>query len=142
MNRPPRRRKIPFEELEHPSDWKIRVWGTDYADLFRNAALAMYALMGRIRKTGPEVERRLAVEGMDYPSLLVAWLSELLFYSEVNGEIFTDVTFHTLSPHRLEASVRGFVGTAEANKIKAVTYHDLEIREGENGLEATVVFDV
>ncbi len=137
-----RQPKIPFEELDHTADWKIRVWGEDYADLFRNAALAMYALMGTARRTGPDVERRITVEGVDYPSLLVAWLNELLFYTEVYGEIFTEVDIHTLRPDYLEATVRGFVGESEFSKIKAVTYHDLEIRETSEGVEATLVFDV
>ncbi len=134
--------KIPFEELDHTADWKIRVWGRDYADLFRNAALAMYTLMGHKERTGPTVERRVEVEAVDYPSLLVAWLNELLFYSEVYGEIYTDVDIHAISPERLEATVRGFVGKTELSKIKAATYHELEVRETPNGVEATVVFDV
>ncbi len=136
------RGEIPFEELDHTADWKIRVWGKDYADLFRNAALAMYALMGTTRQTGPSVERRIVVEAMDYPSLLVAWLNELLFYTEVYGEIFTDIEVHHIQPERVEATVRGFVGETEFSKIKAVTYHELEIRETSDGVEATVVFDV
>jgi len=136
------KKRLPYEELEHTADWKIRVWGRDYADLFRNAALAMYDLMGPARRTGPQVERRVVVEGVDYPSLLVAWLNELLFYSETYGEIFTDVEIHHLSPERLEATVRGFVGETELSKIKAATYHELEIRETPQGVEATIVFDV
>ncbi len=131
-----------FEELEHTADWKIRVWGQDYADLFRNAALAMYALMGEKRQTGPEVERRVTVEGVDYPSLLVAWLNELLFHSEVYGEIYTDVEVHHISSERIDATVRGFIGETELSKIKAATYHELEIQETPTGVEATVVFDV
>ncbi len=135
-------RKIPYEELEHTADWKIRVWGKDYADLFRNAALAMYALMGQTEQAGPEVQRHIEVEGTDYPSLLVAWLNELLFYTEVNGEVFRDVEIVHLTPERLEANVRGFVGDVEVSKIKAATYHELDIRETPEGVEATIVFDV
>ena len=133
---------VPFEELDHTADWKIRVWGKDYADLFRNAALAMYVLMGKKVRTGPEVAREVEVEAVDYPSLLVAWLNELLFLSEVNEELYDDVEILAISPERLRARVRGFVGKCELSKIKAATYHDLEIRETDKGVEATVVFDV
>ncbi len=132
----------PFEELEHTADWKIRVWGKDYADLFRNAALAMYAMMGQKEQTGPNVRRHITVEAVDYPSLLVAWLNELLFYSEVYSELFTDIQVHKISPEQLHATAHGFVGRAEISKIKAATYHELEVRETDNGVEATIVFDV
>jgi len=133
---------IPYEELDHTADWKIRVWGKDYADLFRNAALAMYAMMGKKVRTGPEVTREVDVDAVDYPSLMVAWLNELLFHSEVNEEIYDDVEILAISPEGLRARVRGFVGKTELSKIKAATYHDLEIRETNKGVEATVVFDV
>ena len=134
--------EIPFEELDHTADWKIRIWGKDYADLFRNAALAMYAMMGKKVRTGPDVQREIDVEAVDYPSLLVAWLNELLFHSEVNEEIYDDVDILEISPERVRARVHGFVGKTELSKIKAATYHDLEIRETDQGVEATVVFDV
>ncbi len=134
--------EIPFEELDHTADWKIRIWGKDYADLFRNAALAMYAMMGKKVRTGPDVQREIDVEAGDYPSLLVAWLNELLFHSEVNEEIYDDVDILEISPERVRARVHGFVGKTELSKIKAATYHDLEIRETDQGVEATVVFDV
>ncbi len=133
---------VSFEELDHTADWKIRVWGKDYADLFRNAALAMYTMMGQKVRTGPEVTREVETEAVDYPSLMVAWLNELLFYSEVNEEIYDDVEILEISPQRLRARVRGFVGKTELSKIKAATYHELEIRETEDGLQAIVVFDV
>ncbi len=138
----PRGKDIPFEELEHTADWKIRVWGKDYADLFRNAALAMYAIMGEYEPTDIRVTRTLTVEGVDYPSLLVAWLNELLFYTEVYDEVVDDVDILHITPTRLEAHVYGFVARIQSNKIKAVTYHDLEIREREDGVEAIIVFDV
>ena len=134
--------EVSFEELDHTADWKIRVWGNDYADLFRNAALAMYTMMGKKVRTGPDVQREIDVEAVDYPSLLVAWLNELLFHSEVNEEIYDDVEVLEISPGRVRARVHGFVGKTELSKIKAATYHDLEIRETDQGVEATVVFDV
>ncbi len=137
-----RAQEIPFEELEHTADWKIRVWGKDYADLFRNAALAMYAIMGEHEPTDIQVTRAISVDGVDYPSLLVAWLSELLFYTEVYDEIFDHVDIIHISPTHLDARVYGYVARIQTNKIKAVTYHDLEIREHEDRVEAIIVFDV
>ena len=131
-----------FEELEHTADWKIRVWGKDYAELFRNAALAMYAIMGEYELTDTHVTRVIAVDGVDYPSLLVAWLSELLFYTEVYDEVFDDVDISSITPTHLDAQAYGHVAHIKTNKIKAVTYHDLEIREVDDHVEAIIVFDV
>jgi SHS2 domain-containing protein len=40
------------------------------------------------------------------------------------------------------AEVEGAPVAAIARDIKAVTYHNLVVRETERGLEATIVFDV
>jgi SHS2 domain-containing protein len=42
----------------------------------------------------------------------------------------------------VEARAAGKTGAAFAKHIKAATYHNLEIRQAEDGLETVVVFDV
>ena len=47
-----------------------------------------------------------------------------------------------VSPERVEATVHGGRARALQKHIKAVTYHNLEVRETAGGLEVTIVFDV
>ena len=43
---------------------------------------------------------------------------------------------------RLSAEIEGVPVESLAKEIKAVTYHNLAVRETARGLEATIVFDV
>ncbi|MGE5443248.1 MAG: archease [Ignavibacteriales bacterium] len=57
--------------------------------------------------------------------------------------MYNEVTFKTLSPHSLEAILRGFTASSFDEDIKAVTYHEAEVKETEDGKwETMIVFDI
>lgn len=137
----------PFLEVDHTADWALRVWAATLPELFVDAARGMYALAGvsaeaRPRERGELQVRRVGVEGGDYESLLVSWLQELLYHTESEGLAFFEFRIEALEPGRLAAAAWGAPGDRLEKVIKAVTYHDLNIRETPEGLEATIVFDV
>lgn len=133
----------PFEIVEHTADWSIRVRGRDLAELFARAAQGMaYLLAGDPATIPNEDAAHIALEAYDAVDLLVAWLSELAYYAEQDGIVFTTVEDLRLSPSALEATVRGGRPAELLKHIKAVTYHDLAIRQTDTGLETTIVFDV
>jgi SHS2 domain-containing protein len=72
----------------------------------------------------------------------VDWLSELAYWAEREMRIFHEFKIESVSPTHLRVLMYGTRATKLENKIKAVTYHNLEVVQTENGLTATVVFDV
>jgi SHS2 domain-containing protein len=56
--------------------------------------------------------------------------------------VFREFDLRRVAPDHLEAAVWGGHASNLHKHIKAVTYHNLEIIQKEDGLEATVVFDV
>jgi SHS2 domain-containing protein len=130
-----------FEEIEHTADWAFRAYGRDQKELFENAAFALFALEGT--PGGPStVTRQVNVHGIDYESLLVNWLSELIFLQETRGETYSRFKIEVLTPTELSATIH-VARSGPLNKfIKAVTYHDLRIEETGEGWQATVVVDV
>ncbi len=132
-----------FEEVEHTADWALRVHGSDLRTLLINAARGMNHLLvadpGRIPQS---IEARFELEAYDAESLLVTWLNELAFLAEVEGLVFTEFNLTNVSSTSLQAVVRGDTVAHLQKHIKAVTFHDLEIVKTEDGLAATVVFDV
>ena len=132
-----------FEEIEHTADWAIRVQGHDLRELLINAACGMSHLLVADPNALPrDVEERFVIEGDDPESLLVNWLSELAYWTEMQGIVFCEFDLKYITPTQLQATVRGG-RTAELQKhIKAVTYHNLAIVKTNEGLEVTVVFDV
>ncbi len=129
-----------FEEIEHTADLAFRAYGRDPGELFANAARGMFALAG-VELPAASSERRVEVEGVDCESLLVNWLNELLYLQGRHGEVYIEFEIEEISETRLQARVRG--GPAAAHRrIKAVTFHELEVKRTGEGWQATLVLDV
>jgi SHS2 domain-containing protein len=131
-----------FVEVEHTADWSIRVSGATLPELFINAATGMYSLMADIASVAPTTGREIEVTSADVEALLVKWLNELLYHTEMNGEVFCDFCVEAFEPTHLRAIAKAGRGLKLKKQIKAVTFHNLQIIPTDNGYEATVVFDV
>jgi len=130
-----------YREHEHTADWELEVWAPDLRGLFVQSAQGMMALSGARLEQAPQVRRIFELEAPDPESLLVAFLGELLFLAETEGLGFDGFEI-TLLENRLRAGVSGAPLAWRDKEIKAVTYHNLTIRETSRGLEARIVFDV
>ena len=131
-----------FEEIEHTADIAIRVWGCDLAGLFANAAYGMACQLADPAEVERTVERAVELEAYDVETLLVTWLSELLYLGERDACVFTDFDVLEVTPTRLRAVARGGPAREHRRYIKAVTFNELEIVRTGAGYETTIVFDV
>jgi SHS2 domain-containing protein len=130
-----------FEEVSHTADWSARVWAPDLPTLFKEAARAMNSLSGTVIGTNGRVSRALEVEGPDLENLLVAFLSELVFYQEQENLTFDDFDLR-VAGQWLKVAMEGAQTESVDKAIKAVTYHNLKIERTTEGFETTIVFDV
>jgi SHS2 domain-containing protein len=136
-------RGVAFEEIKHTADRALRICGSDLRELLLNAAQGINSLLGAPCNAGTEpTAKAVELEAEDAEGLLVEWLSELAYWAESESLVFHRFDLHSLSPTQLKATIHGSRVTQLDNHIKAVTYHDLEIIQTEDGLTATVVFDV
>ncbi|MEA3352000.1 MAG: archease, partial [Chloroflexota bacterium] len=87
------------------------------------------------------VSREFEIPFDDREALLVDFLSELLFYGE-NDNIGFDEYQLDFDATVLEVRADGALIEHHDKGIKAVTFHQLEIRPTERGLEVNIVFDV
>ena len=117
------------------------------AEAFVNCARGMMFIMLDPAKVRLARRKELKAEGRDRKSLLVAWLSEILFQVDARGWAFGAFEVDELT----DLSVRGWglgepldpVRHAVKQGIKAPTYHMLELEEKEGGRwTAQVIFDV
>ena len=131
-----------FEEIEHTADWAYRVRGKNLGELFIQAAWGLYALVEMQLAPAPQTTRLIQLKGIDRESLLVAWLNELLYFHESEGLGFEGLEIEHLDEISLKAKVTGAPTQQWLKDIKAVTYHNLAIRETESGWEVTLVLDV
>ena len=106
-------------------------------------------LMARGETRRREIATRLALGGtpgrivrqMFAESLLVAFLSELVYLQEHEGLAFDQIDIQ-ISGHRLAAELGGAKVGSIDKSIKAVTWHNLKIENTARGLEVEIVFDV
>ncbi len=130
-----------FREIEHTADWEIEVWAPDLTSLLEQAAQGMYALSHTRLAAGPRLTRQFEIPFTDRESLLVDFLSELLFFGEDDEIAFDEyqLDFNGIS---LQVRAGGAPIEEQFKEIKAVTYHKMEVRETGRGLEVNIVFDV
>jgi SHS2 domain-containing protein len=130
-----------FREIEHTADKELEVWAPDLGMLLEQAARGMYAISGIQIQAGLRQERVFEIHYADDESMLVRFLSELLFLCEESRLAF-DAFDLRLNHDTLIAAVYGAPVVEQAKEIKAVTYHNLEVRQNEQGLCVRIVFDV
>jgi SHS2 domain-containing protein len=133
-----------FEEIDHTADRAFHVTGRNLVSLLENAAHAMQALNreGTPRIAERSATREIEVEGVDDESLLVNWLNEILYFEHVHRVVCGQFHIDEIKNHHLRARVQTRECDRNLSRIKAVTFHNLEIRETPEGLEAEVVVDV
>ena len=152
-----------FEIIGTTADVGIVARGRTLAELFENAAVGMFAIIfgGASCQVDASDQKRIHLFSSDAEALLVAWLSELLWYFDAELMVARSFRLRVESkagqtepageragaqPAILDAAV-GFVPLSEAGirpvvEIKAVTMHNLKItRRGEN-ISARIIFDI
>jgi SHS2 domain-containing protein len=132
----------PYEEIEHTADLALRVRGRDLSELLRHAAEGMLDLSEAQPKPGESRSIHLDLQAPDDEQLLVVWLEELLYGVEMHEVTYRDFEIQVLDGTRLVASMQEQPLGSLAMHIKAVTFHDLKIIPTQEGLEATIVFDI
>ena len=146
-----RRKKQPeaeaaFTLVEHPADIGIEAWGPDLASAFEQAALGLISVIVDPATVLPERSREVRVTASDVDQLLVRWLSELLYL--VDGEDFvpSSCTIISIEPRSLLALCRGETHRPERHtprtEVKAITYHQLSVRSGNDGARVRVFLDI
>lgn len=131
-----------YEELAHTAEVGMRVRAPTPAALFACAATGLFRLMGT-RPGISDTSRAVVVESLDSESLLVDWLSELLYLHETTGEVYDRVEVGAWTPTRLEATVAGGrPGAPPSRAIKAITYSGLRLAATDGGWLAEVYVDV
>ncbi len=132
----------PYREIEHTADWSLKVWAPTREALFVDAAQGMYALAGARARPGAAERHTIECQAEDYEALLVAWLQEWLYLTEMRGQVFEAFHIDRLTPTQLSGGAVGRPAGHLDKLIKAVTYHNLKIDPTAEGFEATIVLDV
>jgi SHS2 domain-containing protein len=136
----------PFRILEHTADVGFEAFGSTREEAFVNAARALTYLIVDLEAIDPREEVSVQVQGTDPESLLVNWLSELLYLHDAEGWLFRDFEILNLQDDSLSALACGekFHRSRHQAKllVKAITYHQLALERIPEGWRAQVYVDI
>lgn len=135
-----------FEIIEHTADIGLRAYGKDLKELFNNAAIGMFHIMGLDRTIRDKERVRIKVKSNSYEELLINWLSELLYQFNKTKVFFKKFLIKEFGNFYIYADAVGqkidFQRFKFGDEIKAVTYHDLRIEKKNSGWRCNLIFDV
>jgi SHS2 domain-containing protein len=136
----------PYRTFDHTADLGLVINGESEEKLFANAAFAVFDIITDLKRAEARDARRIAVEGDSREDLLINFLREVLYL--YNGErwLLREIRIVRLSEKGLEAEALGEPFDEQKHEIckeiKAVTYHQAEVRQTTAGWTARVIFDV
>ena len=139
-----------YEYLEHTADVKFLAYGNTLEEVFENAALAMFNVIIDTEKVSGETAIDVFLKSPDLESLLVDWLSELLYLFEVDEIVFWKFRVEEIRKEEGEYSIKSLASGEKyypgshpfETEIKAVTYNQLELEKTADGWKAQVVVDI
>jgi len=135
-----------YELIDHTADIGIRVWGENQKALFANAGQALFDLITDKKVVEAKNTEQVKVTGTDIIDLMVNWLRELLFLWTGKERLVHSVYIESLSDTEIIGRV--MVEPFDSNRhvirqeLKAVTYHQAEVKPVSDGWVAEVIFDV
>jgi SHS2 domain-containing protein len=137
-----------YEMVDHTGDLALRVGAASFTELVVEGVFGIASILfeGDPDRSRPREHGAARVSGVDRADALVQALSEALHWMQEGDRVPLRVTVLEPRTAVLELQLEGVSaagsGCRRSQEIKAVTYHDLQIRETSTGLETTVVLDV
>ena len=124
-----------YRFLDHTADIKVEAWGKKLEDVFKNAGIAFYDIILDIQSVETKVSRRIRIEGFDLESLLFNWIDKLILLFELESLVFRDFDVNiSQEPELYRLVAAGYGERYDREKhgykvhVKAMTYHEMEIR--------------
>ena len=138
-----------YEFLDHTADIKFRAYGKDMNEAYANAALALSAILKNPDEVQGKVEKELETSAEDPKALLYDWLEELLILRDTDRfilhEVEVEITKRESEAWYLKAKMWGDIlenYSELGTDVKAITYHDMEVKEEPNQWMVQVVVDI
>jgi SHS2 domain-containing protein len=135
-----------YQYIDHTADTGLKVFGTTLAGLFENAAEGMFDIISDPGTIDTILEKQLKVTAADREALLLEWLSELNYLFQTEDILFRRFRIEQLSDNSLTGRAYGEKFDPQKHRIhteiKAVTFHQLYVRQSSDGWQAQVIFDL
>ena len=135
-----------YEFFDHTADIGIQAQGATLSELFVHGAQALTELFAEDSKLEPRMTRTIQLEAESTESLLLRWLSELLFWFSTKRFLSVQYELTDVTSTLLRGTVRGdtFDPTrhTQGREVKAITRHMLKVRQEHGMWHAQVIVDI
>ncbi|OGP19454.1 MAG: hypothetical protein A2038_03955 [Deltaproteobacteria bacterium GWA2_57_13] len=135
-----------YRILGRSSDLLIKVFGGTQAELFANAAFALFDLITDIETIEVRERLPLEVEGVNRDDLMVNWMRELLYLYQGSGYLLKEVRVHEAREDYVRGEVCGEKFDPDRHEIqrdiRAVAYHQSRMDKTGDQWTAQVNFEL
>jgi SHS2 domain-containing protein len=129
-----------YKFLEHTADIMFEAYGSTYSEALENSAHAMFSIFGAAKET----ERaRFKVTAHNREELAVQLLADMLAHMDTHEIVFSraKILSYDARTNTVEAEAFG-EKKRPRDTVKAVTYHELMVKEDKNGWTIRILLDV
>ena len=135
---------------DHTGEVQLHIRADTLPEIYREAARAVAQLLLNAVPAPPADAPAVVVEleARDPAALLVDWVNELIFRTEVERTVFTEVEPTVAAaeaagaPWQLKATLRGLPDPPLAGQVKAATLHQARVDRTAGGYQANLILDV
>lgn len=141
-----------YRFLDHMTDAVIEAYGSTLEEAFENAAMALCDTMIDLKSVVPKEEFKFSAKGNDLYSLLFDWLDQVMLLLVADriamSQFSVKIKHHNDNGegYFLEGIARGELLDLDRHhykvEIKAVTYHEMEIKQEKDIFTAKFLLDL
>ena len=132
--------------LEHPADIGVEARGKTLSEAFEQAATGMMSVLIDPASVDSNRSEEIILRAGDIEQLLVRWLGEILYHFDCRKFLAKEFTIKKMTGNELNAVIRGELYQERKHHtkldIKAVTYHQLCVREEDQGWYVRFFLDI
>ena len=138
-----------FRYLDHMTDAIVEAYGCSLDEAFENSAKGLVNTMIDLKQISPDQEYEIIAKGYDVKSLLYDWLEKVMLGLLIDNIALSDFKVK-ISERNSNYYLKGIAKgeTLDLKKhhykieIKAVTYHEMEIKQTENIITTRFLLDL
>ena len=135
-----------YRLIDHTADFGIQVFGSDPQELFINAALALFDVITEMDELTGRGSCHIRTSGEDWSDLMINWLREILYLWNGKERLVKSIQILSLSEDKISAKIYFDAYMPDHHtiktEVKAVTYHQIQVKSNPSGWEARVIFDI
>ena len=138
-----------FRYLDHMTDVIVEAYGNTLEEAFANSARGLVNAMFEISEVIPDREIEIYADGYDLKSLLYNWLEKVILVMLIDNIVVSNLNVN-ISERNGIYSIKGVAKGERIDlekhhykiEIKAVTYHEMAIKQDGKGVTIRFLLDL